>query len=107
MTAAVAALAFLASLFQISENYRRSDASLKAERFGKALTLLSESRTSPKADRCVTSIASILPDDVPYRREAAVVHGFAKNLKYGPDFRCADLSGAQFSRHPVFRVHSS
>jgi Pentapeptide repeats (9 copies) len=69
ITAAVAALAFLASLYQISENYRRSDASLKAERFGKALTLLSESRPAQRLTG-VTYMASILPDDLYYRREA-------------------------------------
>jgi uncharacterized protein YjbI with pentapeptide repeats len=70
ITAAVAALAFLASLFQISENYRRSDASLKAERFGKALTLLSENRPAQRLTG-VTYMTSILPDDLYYRREAA------------------------------------
>lgn len=70
ITAAVAALAFLASLFQISENFRRSDASFEAERFGKALTLLSESRAAQRLTG-VTYLASSLPGRTHYETEAA------------------------------------
>jgi len=70
ITAAVAALAFLLSVYQVIENFRISNASLEADRFGKALALLSENRPAQRLTG-VTYLTSLLAGKASYYKETS------------------------------------